>query len=193
MSAPKNGEDGMNYNVDVNGVIKDVFGDYKNRNDLAVQIENGTKYGFFVQFRVDHGALSSTKGDETLSPPIAAVASSYTVGVQAKGQGSNIVFLFKFTESDLKPGLSPIQLMAATPANKENYTKCNTNAPTHDVDKVASSLTNFPKQYANKGPKYASLYTTDSRPFDDAYAEMSITDASPAVCMFRIKKGPKPG
>jgi hypothetical protein len=187
MSALKNDDDGMQYNVDVNAVAKDVFGLEKNRNDLAVQIENGTAYGFALEFRVDHGALSSTKGDVTLRPAVDTVPSSYTVGVKAKGAGSNIVFLFKFA----KPAnFKPIHLMAAAPPNKTNYVKCNTDAP--PTAGLGKGFDKCQKQYANNGPTYEDLHTTDSKVSELAHVEMLITNVSPAVCMFRVKSGPRP-
>jgi len=187
MSVSATGDDGMQYNLDVNGVITDVFGLEKKRNDLAIQIENGTKYGFALRFRVDHGALSSTKGDWTLRPAAAGIASSYTVGVKAKGSGSNIVFLFEFTQpTDFKP----IHLMAATPTNKSNYTRCNTDGK--PAETLGNGFGSSEKHYANDGPTYSALHAKDSQVSDLAHAEMMITGTSPAVCMFRIKSGPKP-
>ncbi len=190
MSAEKVGEGPeMQYNVDVNKVISDVFGAAKNRNDLAVQIENGTQYEFFVKYKVNHGVTSSTKGDETLSPPVESIASSYTVGIKAKGEGSNIVFLLEFAKSS---GIKPVNFMAATPVNKQNYTKCDTISAAASMDKVTGRLDKCDKHYADNGPVYLDVHPAEGKGPINCYAQMTITGASPAVCMFRIKKGQKP-
>ncbi|WP_219079159.1 hypothetical protein [Vibrio parahaemolyticus] len=100
------------FTIDVNQLIKDIFGGNTHRNDLAVGLYNDVEGLIKVDYYLDHGSIVDiSKGNAVSSQSL------WEIGVHAKGAGSNI------TLNVTMPNGSGWAIMAATPSNKENYFK----------------------------------------------------------------------
>ena len=112
-----------------------------------------------MDWTVEHGNLDSIQGPLVLGPVRNGVASSFEVSLLAAGVGCNIILKMSGNGTDFR-------LMAATPSNKENYTKFTANGldALHDKD----------KNYSSDGV-FTAVY-------DEFDVLMTITNSSPAKC-----------
>ncbi len=158
--------------INVDDLLKDIFDGEKNRNDLAVGIYNNTKETLTILYYVDHGSTKKVKPSTTnkIKP-----GETYQIGITAKGAGSNIGFAIRVTET------CSFAVIAATPPNKQNYTKLSHRD--HDYTSGKSAWNG-----ANKHDKHYS---------DDGFYEerhngkligINITGDSPAACSITISE-----
>lgn len=170
----------VNFNVDVNALLKGIFGRSKN-NDLMVIVKNGTTRDASVDFAIDpggHGDLASVQGSPNISPvdPMAAAATATycAIGVHAVGAGSNIYLAIPI-------GGRVIHAICATPVNKENYVKHTVTNSEHTVSPMRDRLDGTPKHYANGGVTKVTI--------GNITAWITITATSkPAICNIELRE-----
>ncbi|WMN61935.1 hypothetical protein NI389_19220 (plasmid) [Pseudoalteromonas xiamenensis] len=159
-----------NFNINVNDLISSIFGSDKERNDLAVGIQNQCGDSVKVNFYVDHGSLRDMDDGDKI-----AQGELWEVGVHAKGAGSNI------TMNITMPNGSGWAIMAATPVDKENYFKIATSetgySSSKDAYKAASGKS---KHYSGDG-----IY---DETFNGYSAVVSMTGESPAACTIVLER-----
>lgn len=153
--------------LDADKLIEYLFKSNRNRNDLAIGIQNDTGGECQVNYHINHGNLKkvSTKGK-------IKEGEVWKAGVEAKGAGSNIVLNITM------PNKSGWMVMAATPVNKENYFKVSTNK--HGYDSPNHSMGSKDKHYSSDGyyEKTANGY----------HMSINITGDSPATCKILLSK-----
>ncbi|CAM1340255.1 hypothetical protein [Tenacibaculum amylolyticum] len=151
--------------IDADKLIKDIFGSDKNRNDLAIGVQNNTSSEINIDYYIDHGSLKKIKSPDAnkISP-----GQLWEAGVIAKGAGSNI---------GLKIETSTISfaVIAATPPNKQNYVKLSHNETGYVSGKQAWKAANGNgKHYSDEG--YLN------RTYGNKNIVINITGESPAAC-----------
>jgi hypothetical protein len=159
-----------NLNIDVNQLIKDVFGSNKDRNNLAIGIRNDTDKELHVNYHVEHGSLKEISSSTKILPE-----ELWECGVDAQGEGSNIGFSLTMSNG------AAFAIMAATPSNKQNYFKISHNKNGYtSAEKAWDGANKNDKHYSDDG-----YYEDD---YNDHHMEISITGVSPAACTIVISQ-----
>lgn len=169
----------VNFNVDVNKLISDIF-KRSTRNDLLVITQNGMLSGAEVHFGIDpggHGDLAQVKGSEDISAvntSQASVTAQYcAVGIHAVGAGSNALFR-------IPVGRFVLNLIAATPVNKENYIKYSVTEELHSHESMRARVEKCDKHFANHGTVEIKM--------GDKVAWVTMTAVSPATCRIELRE-----
>ncbi|WP_422090718.1 hypothetical protein [Tenacibaculum ovolyticum] len=155
--------------IDMDKLIKDIFGSDKNRNDLAIGVKNNTTTEINIDYYIDHGSLKKIKSTDANK---IAAGQIWEAGIIAKGEGSNI---------GLKIETSTVSfaVIAATPSNKQNYFKFSHSKKGYHSGKTAWKA-------ANKHDKHYS----DNGYLNETYSQknilINITGESPATCCITI-------
>lgn len=172
-------ETNVNFNVDVNRLISDIL-KRSSRNDLLVITQNGMLSGAEVHFAIDpggHGNLAQVKGSEDISPvntsQATATAQFCAVGIHAVGAGSNALFRIPM-------GRFVLNLIAATPVNKENYIKYSVTESLHSHEAMRARVEKTDKHFANHGSVQIKM--------GDKVAWVTMTEVSPATCRIELRE-----
>ncbi|WP_462162938.1 hypothetical protein [Pseudoalteromonas xiamenensis] len=159
-----------NFTINVNDLISSVFGSNRDRNDLAVGVQNECGETIKLDFYVDHGSLRDADDGNKV-----AQGELWEAGVHAKGAGSNI------TMNITMPNGSGWAIMAATPVNKENYFKIATSESGYSSSKAAyTAADKTSKHYSSDG-----IYDGTHNGYN---AVVSMTGDSPAACTIVLEK-----
>ncbi len=158
--------------IDVDKLLKDIFGDDKKRNDLAVGIYNNTNETLTIAYYVDHGAVKKVIPSTTDK---IRTGETYKVGITAKGAGSNIGLSINVTST------CSFAVIAATPSNKQNYTKLSYRDSVYPSGKSAWNG-------ANKHEKHYSENGFYEERHNGKLIGINITGDSPAACTITISE-----
>jgi type 1 fimbria pilin len=149
--------------IDIDKLIKDIFGSKKSRNDLAVGVYNDCNAPLEIGYYVDHGDLTSASASGTIE-----VDGTWKAGVHAVGAGSNI------TLNVTMPNNSAWAIMVATPVNKENYVKIATSPHPFKDNKDA---------YHHASKEHKQFASSSVNETHNGYnAVVHMTGNSPAGC-----------
>jgi len=170
----------VDFSESANKLINDVLEGHLDRNNLAVEIENGTEYRLQCNFYINHGDLSKISHSSTLQPvdPSAehVQPTIWEIGLTAAGAGCNIAIVISRTDIS-----SHYVIEAATPSNKTNYLKkyythSNLSTPEDYWDKSDDE----DKHYSNTGWMVLE--------HDNIKVRSVISGDSPATCFIEISQ-----
>ncbi|MFT4941733.1 MAG: hypothetical protein ACI88A_004803 [Paraglaciecola sp.] len=168
----------VDYSESANALVSDVLKGHKDRNNLAVEVENGSSVKWEVDYYVEHGSTSSFKGSShihAVDPSGKSVhPTTYEMGLVAEGAGCNIGIILKSKEKKEK-----FVIIVATPTNKENYSKVH-----HQTTKESSTKDYWEK--ADDTKKHFSGNGWASNTKEDIRIRVLITGASPASAFIEI-------
>ncbi|SEC82426.1 hypothetical protein SAMN04489761_3688 [Tenacibaculum sp. MAR_2009_124] len=177
-------ETNVNFDIDPIQLIKDIFGSDKDRNNLAVAIENGTNKEWKVEWNNDvgHGDFHDSKGNSKLKAinpytSKAVKSEDFELGFKAVGAGCNVAIKIKLNDkSD-----SYFGIMAATPVNKTNYVKAKYYEKNMSFEKLWDDLDDMDKHYGSEGALNVKNKTKTVN------AEITIEETSPAACIIKLE------
>lgn len=110
----------VDFSDSANQLIADVLAAHKDRNNLAVEVENGTSTHFDIDYYARHGSADYFAGGSSLGAvnPTASheKPSVYEIGMVAHGAGCNVGIVISSKKAKFV-------VIAATPSNKTNYVK----------------------------------------------------------------------
>jgi hypothetical protein len=168
----------VHFSESANALIKDVMAGHLDRNNLAVEVENGTSQVQFINHKMMHGELKSTNGNhrlgsvdptgENVKPTV------YELGCEAEGAGCNIGLVIQGYPKNVR-----FVVIAATPSNKDNYFKLHHSTTARDsTEEYWNDADKEDKHYSGDG--YAHLTVDGFR------VTALITGTSPATCFIEI-------
>ncbi|OPX56410.1 hypothetical protein SAMN02745127_01901 [Oceanospirillum multiglobuliferum] len=173
----------VNFNFDIAAIVSEIFGGKSERNDLAIDVQNGTNQDFHVEWdnSVGHGSFKEKEGDSFLKHVDESEknpnASSVVLGFTAHGEGCNVVLKIKLNDRDD----SYLGVMAATPSNKQNYIKSKYFDKSLSMKDLDKELDKLDKHYGDKGAFIVDIP-------ENIKAELSIAEESPAICYITLRQ-----
>jgi hypothetical protein len=169
----------IDYSDSANALIKDVLKAHHDRNDLAVEISNGSTVEWKVDYYVEHGSTASFKGSPVLhavNPTVAThvVPTTHEIGLEAGGAGCNITVILSSKDKKER-----FMVILATPSNKTNYSKVHhQTTKEHSTEAYYKKADETEKHYANEG----SVSNTK----EGIRIHVNMTGASPSCAFVHI-------
>ncbi len=171
----------VNFDIDVNKLLSSILGGKStNSNALVVLVANGTLQPAFVHYSTSdggHGDLKPAIGDPNITPidtsKVSETANHFAVGVEPKGEGSNILLQIKLRSSVLN-------LMCACPTGFHfaNYVRYKVTDKLESIKAARDAVSKQEKHYADHGP--LELET------DDLSISVTLSQASDSAQEFQV-------